>query len=107
MTIKQLNAIKDVCKQVHNMCYTANYRVSMFKVIPYKENSLQIDFQITRVMMFGNEPVTNTQEGTVYITEKGKVQYINYAGEFKNVKLMGNVVNRFHPVGQELCTDIF
>jgi hypothetical protein len=107
MTTKQLNAIKDVCRKVHKMCYTANYKVSMFKVTPYKDNTLQVDFQITRVMPFGKELVTNTQEGTVYITEKGKVQYIDYTGTFKPVKLIGNVVNRFHPVGQDSCVDIF
>lgn len=90
-----IETIKHVCQLVHRLCYTPGYTVTIFDVHEYDDKDTQIDFEITRREHFGGEISVSYSTGTVYVTKKGKLYYLNYAGDKKPVKQMGVVATRF------------
>lgn len=90
-----IETIKYVCNLVHKLCYTSCYKVTLFRVHEYDDKDTQIDFEITRREHFGGQISVSYSTGTVYVTKKGKLYYLNYAGDKKPVKQMGTVATRF------------
>lgn len=90
-----IETIKQVCRLVHKLCYTSCYKVTLFRVQEYDDKDTQIDFEITRRERFSGEISISYSTGTVYVTKKGKLYYLNYAGDKKPVKQMGTVATRF------------
>lgn len=92
----EIEAIKKACSLVRSLCYTFQYQINEFKVIPDSKNNIQIQYQIKRLEKYNNEIIPIYQEGMFYISEKGKLFYYNLMGSKKPLKNIGFITGPYH-----------
>lgn len=92
ITQKQIESIKDVCKKVHSLCYTKSYRVSNFSIKSTNTGDLEVKFEVEKKENFRNDLYILCQNGTLYVTPKGKQYFYNYLGNKKCFKTINSVV---------------
>ena len=101
MNAKQIEGIKNACKQVNSLRYTLSYKVSKFELTELENQDIRVDFGISRVENFNSKKIKTNQTGTIYIDTKGKLYWINFMGKKKPLTLIGYTVSLFEPVNEE------
>lgn len=89
-------AMETVYEMVKKLCYTASYTISKFDTTNLSNGDTRVDFEIERNEKLGSDVYVTHQNGTVYVTPKGSIYHIDYAGKRKPVKNLGSVASGFY-----------
>lgn len=100
MNSKQIEGIKEACRQVNSLRYTFTYKVSKFEITELDDGDLRVDFGISRVERFKEKNVKTNQTGTIYVNQKGKLYWITFMGKKKPLTLIGYTVSLFEPASE-------
>lgn len=91
MTNAQDKAIKELNEMVNKLLYTAKYTINEFSWKELQNKEIEVYFEIRRD---DNGDIVY-QDGTVFITPRGKMYFINYMGNKKGFKTIQSVVSPF------------